>query len=84
MSEWLQKYYGKEADFLNPEIILDGKKKAIIRLTRTGGKGFSGIGYVLVDKHGSHSTSSPMSLFEGVPSLADMNHMRETLQKEDQ
>lgn len=81
---WLERYYGKDFDFLNPEVVFDGKKKAVVRLTRTGSRVNSGIGYVLVDKNGSHLASTPKSLHEGVPSQADLDRMREVLKKEDQ
>lgn len=80
---WLERYYGKDFDFLNPQIIFDGEKKAVIRLTRVGNRGFSGIGYVLIDKNGSHLASTPKSLHEGIPSQADLDRMKEVLRKED-
>lgn len=82
--DWLKKYFGKDdMDFLSPVIIAEGKKKAIVRLTRTGARGHSGIGYILVDKTGRHSVSNHKSLHEGVPSAADMEKMKELLKKED-
>ena len=82
--DWLKKYFGKDdMDFLSPTIIEQGKKKAIVRLTRTGSRGFSGIGYILVDMNGRHSVSAHKSLHEGVPSAADMERMKLQLKKED-
>lgn len=82
--EWLKKYFSKDDfDFLSPTVVVDGKKKAIVRLTRTGAQGHSGVGYILVDKNGRHSVSTHKSLHEGVPSAADMERMKETLKKED-
>lgn len=84
MAEWLKKYFGKEGmASLNPTVAHEGKKKAIVRLNRTGGIGFSGIGYILVDKNGQHSISTHVSLHEGVPTLADMERMKAQLKKED-
>lgn len=81
--DWLKKYYGKDFDLLNPEVVLDGKKKAVVKLTKTGARGFSGVGYVLIDKNGSHLASSHKSLHEGMPTKTDMDRMKEILTKED-
>lgn len=80
---WLERYYGKDFDFLNPTVVFDGKKKAVVRLTRSGSRQYSGIGYVLLDKNGNHLASTPKSLFEGVPSQQDLDRMKEVLKKED-
>jgi len=80
---WLENYYGKDFDFLNPEVVFDGKKKAVVKLVRTGSRVHSSIGYVLLDKNGSHLASTPKSLHEGVPSQADLDRMREALKKAD-
>lgn len=82
-TKWLERYYGKDFDFLNPVVIFDGTNKAVVRLTRTATRGYSGIGYVLLDKNGTHFTCSPISLHEGVPAQADLDRMQALLKKED-
>lgn len=81
--KWLERYYGKDFDFLNPQVIHDGAKKAVVRLTRVGDRGYSGIGYVLIDKSGNHFSSTPVSLHEGVPSQKDLDRMKEVLKAAD-
>lgn len=81
--KWLERYYGKEFDFLNPQIVHEGENKAVVRLTRVGDRGYSGIGYVLIDKNGNHFASSPVSLHEGVPSQKDLDRMKEVLKAAD-
>lgn len=80
---WLENYYGKDFDFLNPEVVFDGKKKAVVKLVRTGSRTHSSIGYVLIDKNGSHFASTHKSLHEGIPSQKDLDRMREELKKVD-
>ncbi len=65
--QWLKTYYGKDFDFLNPELVKEGKKWAIVKLTRQATKGFSSIGFVLIKKNGSHLSSNYQSLHEGPP-----------------
>jgi len=81
--KWLERYYGKDFDFLNPTVEIDGKNKAVVRLTRVGDRGYSGIGFVLIDKNGSHFASTPVSLHEGVPSQKDLDRMKEALKAAD-
>ncbi len=86
MSDWLARYYGKEAKTLNPTIIFEGKSKAIVRLCRSriADRTSSNVGYVLIDKNGSHSTSVHKSVLEGMPSrMADFDKMKKLLAEED-
>jgi hypothetical protein len=80
---WLERYYGKDFDLLNPTVFIDGKKKAVVRLTKTGERGYSGVGFVLIDKNGNHTASSHKSLHEGLPTDTDLERMRQELKKED-
>lgn len=83
LARWLERYYGKDVDFLNPQVVFERENKAVVRLTRVGDRGYSGIGYVLINKSGSHTASTHKSLHEGVPSQADLDRMKATLEKED-
>lgn len=82
-SDWLQKYYGKEFDLFNPEIVKEGKVWAIVKLTRLGMKNFSGVGFVLIKKKGNHQASPYKSLHEGLPTKEDMERMMLLLQEEE-
>jgi hypothetical protein len=81
---WLKKYYGKDFDSLKPTSILEGKKFAVVRLTRQSSRGFPSTGFVLVNKNGNHSASPTDSLHEGMPSREDMDRMKEALAKKEQ
>jgi hypothetical protein len=76
---WLKKYYGNNVDFLNPELIQEGKKWALVKLQKPASKGYSSIGYVLIQKNGSHEGSKYFSLHEGLPSQEDMSKMIKSL-----
>jgi hypothetical protein len=76
---WLDRYYGKDADSLNPTVIFDGKKLAVVRITNAGGK----VGYVLLKKGGKHNNSKHISLHDGVAKPADFVAMRARLLRED-
>lgn len=82
-AQWLKTYYGKDLDFLNPEVIKEGKKWAVVKLTRQATKGVSSIGYVLIKKTGSHTASNYFSLHEGVPTKDDLALMDKKLATED-
>lgn len=81
--QWLKNYYGNDFDFLNPSIVREGKKLALVKLSRRGSAGFSGIGYVLIKKGGSHVASPYKVLAEGVQDKAGMDKLFETLAEED-
>lgn len=82
--KWLERYYGKEFDFFNPSVAIDGNKKAVVKITRTASRGFNSVGFVLLDKTGTHASSTHKSLHEGMPSGEDMERMRKILEREDQ
>lgn len=82
-NDWLKKYYGKEFDELHPEVVFDGRFKAVVKLTKTVSRAHNGVGFVLIEKNGRHATSIHKSLHEGMPSQKDMDRMQETLKKED-
>lgn len=74
--EWLKKYYGKDFEKFSPSVVKEGKKWAVVKLNRSNpAKGFSSIGYVLIQKHGTHASSPYLSLHEGVPTTDDMSEM---------
>lgn len=78
---WLKKYYGSDFEKMNPEVVDEGKKFAIVKLTRQVGRDFSGVGFVLIKKTDSHNASKSISLHEGLPSAADMKRMKDELKK---
>lgn len=78
---WLKKYYGDDFEKLSPEVVEEGKKFAIVKLTGQVGRSFSGVGFVLIKKTDSHNSSKSVSLHEGLPSAADMERMKNELRK---
>jgi hypothetical protein len=82
-AQWLRTYYGKDFDFLNPEVIKEGKKWAIVKLNRHASRGFSSIGYVLIKKNGTHAASKYHSLHEGIPTKEAMDMMYKRLAEAD-
>ena len=81
--KWLKNYFGKEFSVLSPAVIAEGRTKAVVRLTRRATKGFSGMGYILVDKKGKNNVSDHLVLHEGVASTEDVETMKRVLaQKE--
>lgn len=82
--EWLKRYYGKDYDKFSPSVVSEGKKWAVVKLNRsTVQKGFSSIGFVLIQKHGSHESSPYVSLHEGVPSPQDSADMLAALARKE-
>jgi hypothetical protein len=75
----LHTYYGKDFDVLNPEVVLEGQTHAVIRLLRAVPNMISSVGYVLIKKSGSHTSSSHVSLHEGVLDMAGMAKLRKAL-----
>jgi hypothetical protein len=84
--KWLQEYYGPDFDMLQPEVVHQGKTKAIVRLMRaTRIKGsFSSVGYVLIHIGGRHVATPHKSLHEGVASAEDLEKMKKVLAKEEE
>jgi hypothetical protein len=71
--EWLKTYYGKQTETFNPQVVIDGSKYAVVRLTKTEApRGFSKVGYVLIRKDGRHVGGAQRSLHEG---LANQDHL---------
>ena len=81
--DWLKRYYGKDYLRLNPTIVKEGKKFAVVRIQRSAEKGFSAFGYVLIKKSGSHDISPYQSLFEGLASPMDLTDMLDTLRRKE-
>lgn len=82
-TNWLKTYYGNDFDFLNPQVIKEGKKWAIVKLTRQATKGSSSIGYVLIKKNGTHAGSTYFSLHEGNPTTDQLALMEKKLATEE-
>ena len=83
--KWLKDYYGEQFDSFHPELIVDGRKFAIVRIyqPQASRQMYHSIGYVLLRKGGRHEGVSHQSLHEGVPNQADMDRMKAVLQKAD-
>lgn len=83
---WLKKYYGSDFESLKPELIKEGKFKAIVRLSsKKDAKSLHpSVGYVLVKKNGNHETSPYLVLHEGLASPEDMATMLSVLLQEDE
>ncbi len=83
MSNWLKSYFQPiDRANLNPEIVEEGKRYAIVKIQDMSQKGgFSKIGYILVKKDGAYRVTKHESLFEGTPSLQDLFQMKNRLIK---
>lgn len=84
--KWLQDYYGNEIGAFNPEVVVDGRKHAIVKISRAGTKKafYSSIGYVLLRKGGRHGASGHLSLHEGMANQQDLDRMLIALKKADE
>lgn len=82
---WLKNYYGEEFDTLNPSIVKEGKKVALVHLKASDkqGAGRSSYGYVIIKKSGNHKGSSYIPLAEGAVDSTKMAEMIRRLEKED-
>lgn len=81
---WLQSYYGKDFDRLQPVVAIDGKRWAVVRLTRSSPqKGASSVGYVLIQKRGTHASSNYIPLHEGMAGPEELKNMAERLRSQD-
>lgn len=80
---WLKKYYGGDFEELSPEVIHEGKRLALVKLSRESQFGFSGIGFVLIEKNGNHLAGPHMSMHEGMPTPEKMEEMKKVLEQED-
>ena len=81
---WLSRYYDAPTrDVLNPTIVFEGKKKAVIRLTKRKSRTGGGVAYVGVEKTGRHHTSKHIALHEGPAGKQDLQRMAEWLAKVD-
>ena len=80
---WLRRYFGEEFAKLSPSITFEGKNYAVVKLQKTT-RGFNGVGFILVDKLSSHSSSRHVSLHEGMPSASDLTRMKAALDKKEE
>lgn len=84
MSDWLKAYYGSAYENLKPEVVIDGRKHAVVKITNPDkARRYSSIGYVLVRKTGSHGTNNQKPLHEGIASQYDLERMKMRLQLAD-
>lgn len=81
--KWLKDYFGKDFDLLSPSVVADGDTKAVVKLSRKAAKGYSGTGYVLVEKSGKHNVTEHIVLHEGLASKEDMDTMKHVLAQKD-
>lgn len=78
INNWLHSYFGERYDTLHPELVIDGRYYAIVRVKEPGYAG-----YILVRKNGKHSVTKHEVLFEGTPTPADFAKMRRRLSEVD-
>lgn len=77
--DWLKRYYGESFKDLNPDVVSDGDYWAIVKLNRLAERGYSGVGYVLIKKTGSHLSSNYEVLGEGLQTADQLQKMKERL-----
>ena len=77
---WLKKYFGSKFESLNPVILFEGDKYAVVRLIKT----HEGIGYILVKRDSTFETDSKReSLHEGVASGKEVTNMLKHLKSKE-
>jgi len=81
--DWLKKYYGDSFSDLNPSVVAEGTRWAIVVLNRVAERGYRGVGYVLIKKNGSHASSGYHVLGEGIQTPEALQVMREKLERID-
>lgn len=81
---WLETYYGKDFDKFQPTVVFEGKRWAVVRLSRNAPqKGYSSVGYVLIQKRGTHASSVYVPLHEGVATQTQLDEMAKVLAKKE-
>ncbi|TXH10932.1 MAG: hypothetical protein E6R04_03960 [Spirochaetes bacterium] len=81
--DWLKRYYGDSFAELNPDVVAEGNRWAVVKLNRVAERGYRGIGYVLIKKNGSHTSSNYHILGEGVQTAEALQEMKERLERVD-
>jgi len=76
---WLERYYGSKFEEFSPQVVREGKTKAVVRLAK-GGE----LAFVLVHKAGKHSKTPHQALHNGQPSADDLRKMVDRMQEEDE
>lgn len=76
---WLMDYYGRDFDMLNPEVVMEGEKYAVVRLRKVFTNMIGSVGYVLIKKNGSHASTPFKSLHDGVATPVDVDKMKKEL-----
>ena len=77
---WLRRYYGAAYETLNPSVVFENSAFAVVRLSGIMSKGSNSVGYVLVNKSGTHAASSYMILKEGIANTEELKKMQEELE----
>ncbi len=82
---WLKRYFGKHFKELSPQVIEESEKWAVVQITNTKlPRGFSSIGFILVDKAGTHGKTPATSLHEGPLTAKVMKTMQNALKKKEE
>jgi len=81
---WLSRYYDKPTrEVLNPAVVFEGAKKAVVRLNKKRTKTGGGVAFVGVTKTGRHHVSQHVALHEGPATKDDLRRMQDWLTKAD-
>ena len=81
---WMLSHFASDLVRLNAELVEEGKRYAIVRITDTNQKsGYSKVGFILVLKSGRYGVTPHDSLFEGMPNVSDFFAMKGKLEKKD-
>lgn len=82
--DWLKKYFGPQLKTMDPSVVEEGKKYAVVRIQDHNQSGaFSRVGFILIQKNGKYGVTPHVSLFEGVPTSANLLMMKSRLEKQD-
>lgn len=81
---WLKKFFGKRFKELSPQVIEEGEKFAVVQITSTSvPRGFSSIGFILVNKVGNYGVTPSLSLHEGPLNEKARKRMQDALKKQE-
>ncbi len=81
---WMKKYFGKDFERLSPQVIEDGESFAVVQITSTMPRGFSGIGFILVRKTGKYGVTPAESLHEGPLNEKARKKLKDALKKQEE
>jgi len=82
---WLEKYYGSRFKDLRPEVYMEGKRFAVVKVSSSGMRQspYDSVGYVLIQKDGKHCVTHYRSLHEGSLTQDDHDRMKKILEEAD-